>query len=176
MIPNFNLIATTARGNERAMTNEIVYLLKDDLGDQEAKAAKTKVRGLIVAKTSLDPLTVMTKFREILSERPYAFRYALRIVPIERVVPTNLEEIKKATAELAASKIAEEQSFRVTIEKRFTELHSKDIIEAAVGDIKAKVDLHAPDWVVQIEVLGALTGVSLIKPDDVLAVVKEKML
>ncbi len=62
------------------------------------------------------------------------------------------------------------------MEKRFTELHSKDIIEAAVGDIKRKVDLHNPDWIVQIEVLGALTGVSLLKPNDVLAVVKEKML
>ncbi|MGD6852408.1 MAG: THUMP domain-containing protein [Candidatus Bathyarchaeia archaeon] len=157
------------------MTHEIVFLLKDQLGDQEAQATKTKVRGLIVAKTSLDPIEVMEKFRSILTEQPYEFRYALRIVPIERVVATDLEEIKKATAELA-TKIGEDQSFRVTVEKRFTELHSRDIIEAAVGDIKRKVDLHNPDWIVQIEVLGGLTGVSLLKPNDVLAVVKEKML
>ncbi len=100
MINDFNLLATTARGNERAMTNEIVFLLKDQLGDVEAKASKTKVRGLIVAKTSLDPIVVMEKFRSILTEQPYEFRYALRIVPIERVVTTDLEEIKKATAEL----------------------------------------------------------------------------
>ncbi len=175
MLNDFNLLATTARGNERAMTNEIVYLLRDELGDAEAKASKTKIRGLIVAKTSLDPLAVMEKFRAILTERPYEFRYALRIVPVERVVSTEVEEIKKTTAELAA-KIGEGQSFRVTVEKRFTELHSKDIIEAAVGDIKAKVDLHNPDWIVQIEVVGALTGVSLLKPTDILAVVKEKML
>ena len=175
MIPEFNLIATTARGNERAMTNEIVYLLKDELGDQTAKAAKTKVRGLIVAKTSLDPLEVMVRFREILGERPYAFRYALRIVPVQRVVTTDLEEIKKAALELA-QQIGENQSFRVTVEKRFTELHSKDLIHAAAGGIERKVDLHNPDLVLQIETLGALTGLSLIKPDDVLAVVKEKML
>jgi tRNA acetyltransferase TAN1 len=175
MLNDFNLLATTARGNERAMTNEIIYLLKDQLGDAEAKASKTKIRGLIVAKTSLDPITVMEKFRSILTEQPYEFRYALRIVPIQRVIPSELEEIKKATAEMA-TKIGEAQSFRVTVEKRFTELHSKDIIEASVGDIKRKVDLHNPDWVIQIEVLGALTGVSVIKPNDVLAVVKEKML
>jgi tRNA acetyltransferase TAN1 len=172
---DFNLIATTARGNERAMTNEIVFLLKDELGDAEAKASKTKIRGLIVAKTSLDPVVVMEKFRGILAERPYMFRYALRIVPIQRVVPTDLAEIKKATMEMA-QQIGENQSFRVTVEKRFTELHSKDIIEAAAGDIKQRVDLHNPDLVLQIEVLGAATGVSLIKSADVLAVVKEKML
>jgi tRNA acetyltransferase TAN1 len=175
MIENFNLIATTARGNERAMINEILFLLKDQLGDSEAKAAKTRIRGLIVAKTSQDPVEVMEKFRGILSERPYEFRYALRIVPVQRVVQTDLEKIKEAALELAQG-IGEAQSFRVTVEKRFTEMHSRDIVEAAAGDIKRRVDLHSPDWVLQIETLGALTGVSLLKPTDVLAVVKEKML
>ncbi len=175
MINDFNLLATTARGNERAAINEILYLLREELTDPSADANRTKIRGLIVAKTSLNPLVVMEKFRAILAERPYEFRYALRIVPIQRVVPTTLAEIKKATQEMA-EKIGENQSFRVTIEKRFTELHSKDIIEAAAGDIKRKVDLKNPDWVLQIEILSGLTGVSLLKLTDVLAIVKEKML
>ncbi len=175
MITDFNLLATTARGNERAMINEILYLLKEELADAAADASRTKIRGLIVAKTSLDPLAVMEKLRGILVERPYEFRYALRIVPIQRVVHTDLAEIKKATLEMA-QKINANETFRVTVEKRFTELHSKDIIEAAAGDIKRKVDLKNPDWVLQIEVLGIFTGIALIKPNDVLAVVKEKML
>ena len=175
MLGDFALIVTTARGNERAMVNEILYLLKDELGDIQAQAAKTKIRGLIVAKTFLDPLEVIAKFRAILTERPYAFRYAIRIVPIQRVVVTDLGEIKKVAEELAA-KIGETQTFRVTVEKRFTELHSRDIIQAAAGDIKCRVDLHNPDLILQIEVLGAQTGISLIKPTDILAVVKEKLL
>lgn len=157
------------------MINEILYLLKDELGDAEAQAAKTKIRGLIVAKTTLDPCTVIEKFRTILKERPYEFRYALRILPIERVVPTDLEEIKRATAELAA-KIGENESFRVTVEKRFTILHTNDLIEVAAGDIKRTANLENPDRILLIEVLGALTGLSLLKPSDILAVVKEKML
>ncbi len=93
MITDFNLLATTARGNERAMINEILYLLKEELADAAADASRTKIRGLIVAKTSLDPLAVMEKLRGILVERPYEFRYALRIVPIQRVVHTDLPEI-----------------------------------------------------------------------------------
>ena len=157
------------------MIDEILYLLKDELGDAEAQASKTKIRGLIVAKTTLDQCIVIEKFRAILKERPYEFRYALRILPIERVVPTDLEEIKKASAELAA-KIGENETFRVTIEKRFTTLHTKDLIEAAVGEIKNKADLENPDKILLVEVLGALTGLSLLKPMDLLAVVKEKML
>ena len=175
MIDDFNLLATTMRGNERAMCNELMYILKEELGDVQAQTAKTKIRGLIVGKTSLDPVEVVGKFRNILTERPYEFRYALRIVPIQIVVRTDLSEIKKSAQEMA-SKIGENQSFRVTVEKRFTELHSKDIIEAAAGDLNRRVDLKNPDWILQIEVLGRLTGISLLKPSDVLAVVKEKML
>ena len=175
MISDFNLLATTNRGNERPMTNEVLYLLKEELGDIEAQASKTKIRGLVVAKTTLDPYMVIEKFNAILKERPYEFRYALRILPIEKVVPTNLEEIKKATAELAA-KIGEVETFRVTVEKRFTTLHTKDLIEAAAGDIKNKVNLENPDKILLVEVLGALTGLSLLKPSEVLAVVQEKML
>ncbi len=175
MINGFNLLATTSRGNERAMINEILFMLKEELGDNEAQAAKTKIRGLIVAKTTLDPCNVIEKFRGIIKERPYEFRYALRILPIEKVVPTDLDEIKKATAELA-KKIGENETFRVTIEKRFTTLHSNDLIEAAVGEIKNKANLENPDKIMLIEVLGALTGLALLNPKDILAVIKEKMI
>jgi tRNA acetyltransferase TAN1 len=175
MISDFNLVATTSRGNERPMCNELFYLLKEELGDSEPQTSKTKIKGLIVGKTTLDPFVAIEKLRAILVERPYEFRYALRIVPIERVVPTDLEEIKRATQELAA-RIGEEESFRVTVEKRFTALHSKEIIEAAASGIKRKADMNNPDRILQIEVLGALTGISLLKPCDVLSVLKEKML
>jgi len=175
MISDFNLVATTSRGNERPMCNELFYLLKEELGDPEPQTSKTKIRGLIVAKTKLDPFVAIEKLREILKERPYEFRYALRIVPIERVVPTELEEIKRVTQELAV-RIGEKESFRVTVEKRFTALHSKEIIEAAASDIKRKADMDNPDRILQIEVLGALTGISLLKPSDVISVMKEKMM
>lgn len=175
MINDFNLLATTSRGNERPMCNELLYLLKDELGDQQAETTKTKVRGLIVGKTSLDPVVAIEKLRSILSERPYEFRFALRILPIQRVVPTDLEEIKRVANELSAG-IGENETFRVTVEKRFTSLHSQDLVEAGASEIKQKANLENPDRILLIEVLGALTGISLLKPKDILAVVKEKML
>jgi tRNA acetyltransferase TAN1 len=61
------------------------------------------------------------------------------------------------------------------VEKRFTSLHTRDFIEAAAA-IDRKVDLENPGKILLIEVVGGLTGMSLIKPNGVLAVVKEKML
>jgi tRNA acetyltransferase TAN1 len=175
MLKDFNLLATTSRGNERQMCSEMLYLLKEELLDPAPVVGKTGIRGLIAAKTAMDPRIVIEKLRAVLQERPYEFRYALRIIPVEKVVRTDLEEIKAAATELA-TKIGENETFRVTVEKRFTTLHSRDLIEAVASDIKRKVALENPDKVLLIEVLGGLTGIALIKPSDMLAVIKEKML
>jgi len=175
VLKDFNLLATTSRGSERQMCAEMLYLFKEELGDISATAGKTGVRGLIAAKTTLDPCEVIEKFRAVLQERPYEFRYALRIIPIEKVVRTNLDEIERVATELAA-RIGKNETFRVTVEKRFTSVHSRDFIEAAAAGIQRKADLENPDKILLIEVIGGLTGMSLIKPSDVLAVVKEKML
>lgn len=174
VLSDFNLLATTMRGNERQMCYELAYLLKE-IGDPAPEVGKTGIRGVIVGKTALNPVETIEKFRSILQERPYEFRYALRILPIEEVVRTDLDEVKRVATELAA-KIGENETFRVTVEKRFTSVHSRDFIEAAATDIQRKADLENPDKILLIEVLGGLTGMALIKPSCILAVVKEKML
>lgn len=157
------------------MIHEILYLLRETLGDPSAEATKTGIRGVVTAKTSLDPLDVIARFREILRERPYEFRYALRIVPIQRIASTDLEQIRSVAKELSSA-ISENETFRVTVEKRFTELHAKDFIEAVATDIQRKVDLDNPSKILLVEVFGKLTGLSLIKPNQILNILKEKML
>jgi tRNA acetyltransferase TAN1 len=174
LLSDFNLLASTMRGNERQMCYELAFLLKA-AGDPDPKVDKAGIRGLVVAKTSLNPVEAVEKFRTLLAEKPYEFRYSLRIIPVEKVVHTELEEIKKAALELAM-KMAETETFRVTVEKRFTGIHSHDIIEAVASNVKNKVNLESPDRVLLIEVLGAYSGVSLLKPSDLLSVQKAKML
>ena len=174
VLKDFNLLATTYRRDEGHARSELRYLL-EQIGDKAAVVDKTGVSGLIVAKTALDPYDVIRKFREILQERPYEFRYMLRVIPIEKVVHTGLEQIQDAVKELRP-KVAEGETFRVKVEKRFTEAHSKDIIEAAAAPVKRKVNLSKPDKILLVEVVGGLTGVSVAKPDEVLSVLKEKVL
>jgi len=90
-------------------------------------------------------------------------------------VRTDLGEIQQAATELS-SKIGEDETFRVTVEKRFTETPTQDIIEATAANIERKVDINNPDKILLIEVVGGLTGLSVIKPNEILAVMKEKML
>jgi len=173
LLKDFNLLITTARGNEEDVCSEVWYLL-GEVGDAAAKVDKTRVTGLIAAKTAFNPFEVVEKFRAILSERPWEFRYTLRVIPIEKVVRTDLGDIQRAATELA-SKINEDETFRVIVEKRFTDVSTKDIIEAAAANIERRVDLNDPAKIVLIEVIGGLTGVSVVEPKDIMSVMKEKI-
>ena len=145
------------------------------MGDREVKVDKTGIRGLIAAKSALDPFTVINNLRDVLNERPYEFRYTYRVIPIEKVVRTDLDEIKQAVVELA-SKITENETFRITVEKRFSTIQTVDIIEAAAANVQRKVDLTKPDRIILIEVVGGSTGISVIRPEDILSVSKERKL
>jgi len=174
MLRDFNLLATTSRGNERDACSELSYLL-DEIGDSTPNVEKTGISGLITAKATINPFEVIEKLRKILHERPYEFRYTLRTIPIEKVVPTDLEKIQRVATELS-SKIEENETFRITLEKRFTAMPSRNIIEEVAANIERKVDLSKPDKILLIEVVGGLTGISVIKPDGILSVMKEKVL
>lgn len=174
MLKEFNLLVTTWRGNENNARSELKRLL-EAIGESSLNVDKTGVSGLIVAKTSSDPFEVINRFRSILRERPYEFRHALRLIPIEIVVRTDLDQVKEAVTQLG-SRIGENETFRVTVEKRFTAIHTRDIIQAAAANVKRKVNLQNPDHILLIEVVGGFTGISLIKPEDTISVLKEKML
>jgi tRNA acetyltransferase TAN1 len=172
LLDDFNLLATTAKGSEEDACSEIWFLI-GEMGDREVKVDKTGIRGLIAARTVLNPFNVIDKLRDILKERPYEFRYTLRVIPIEKVVRTDLSEIQHAVNELAG-KIGENETFRITVEKRFTTTQTRDIIEAAAANIQRRVDLARPDRIVLIEVVGGSTGISVINPEEILSVAKER--
>ena len=172
VLRDFNLLISTSRGNEGKACSEAWFLL-GEIGDRESLVEKTTVVGLIVAKTVLDPFKVIEEFRRMLKERPEEFRYILRVIPMELLTRTNLDEIEKAVAKLS-SKIFEGQTFRVTVEKRHSDLSTNEVIRTAASGVARNVDLKNPDKIVLIEVLGRLTGISIIRPNDILSIAKEK--
>ncbi|HUG96540.1 MAG TPA: THUMP domain-containing protein [Nitrososphaera sp.] len=167
----FNLVFSTSRFREEEAQDEILDLL-DMFGDQEAEAEITEVKGLLLAQTALDPFAVVDKLKELVASEPWQVRYILRVLPIEVVVPTELDAIMQAAKELAA-KIGKD-SFRITVEKRHSPLESIEVIKAIAGEIESKVDLENPGWIVLVEVVGNQTGVSVIRPDQVFSSVVEK--
>jgi len=169
-VRKFNLIVTTLRGQENLAAIELEDLLRS-LGDESPQVSLTSVAGLITARTNLDPFEVINKVREIIKEEPWRIGNLMRLIPIEEVVESNLEEISQVVEKLS-SKIPEDATFRITIEKRHTSLSSSEIVEMAAKKVNRKVNLKNPDWIILIEVVGAFTGISVIKPDQILSIAK----
>lgn len=169
---DFNLLVSSSRFREEDACNEILDLL-DSFGDQNAEAEITEVKGIILAKTALDPFEVVGNLKKLTADEPWEIRYVMRVMPIQKVVPAELEDIQGATAELAAH-IGQADSFRVTVEKRHSPLHSIELIEYIAEAIKRKVDLTKPDWVVLVEIVGKNAGVSVVRQDQFFSSVVEK--
>ena len=128
---------------------------------------------MILVRTSLDPLTVINKLKELVISEPWQLRYILRVLPIQVVVPTRLDTITDAASELI-SKIGRD-TFRVTVEKRHNNsLGSMQIIKSIAERIDNRVNLEEPDWVILVQVLGAVTGVSILRPNQIFSSVVEK--
>jgi tRNA acetyltransferase TAN1 len=168
----FNLIVTTYRHMESEAEDEIAALLKD-FGDNSPVVRKTVLHGLLTCMTSVDPLEVVEKVRKIVQQDPWKVHYVLRLIPVERVVNTNTDEIRDAAKDLA-QRIMGNETFRVTVEKRRSDIESMEIVKAVAEVIDRKVDLEKYDWVVLVEIIGKEAGISVLKPEGIFSAVKGK--
>ena len=167
-----NLIVTCARHLEGDTEDELVDIL-DELGDSDVKISVSSMSGIITVETKLDPIEVVKKMKEMLLDEPWSIRYCLRIIPIQTVVETSIEEIEKTISNMS-DQIGDEESYRILIEKRNSDISSKEIITKIANGIKNKVSLDFPDKIILIEVLGIVTGISILKKSDILSLEKTK--
>ncbi|MGB0723963.1 MAG: THUMP domain-containing protein [Nitrosopumilus sp.] len=167
-----NLIVTCARNLEGETEEEILDIL-DELGDPDVKISVSNMSGIITIETKLDPIEVVRKMKEMLLDEPWSIRYCLRVIPIQKTVETNLEKIQECVSSIS-NNIEENESYRILIEKRNSDISSKEIITNIANQIKNKVSLDFPDKIILIEILGIVTGISLIKNSDILSLEKTK--
>ena len=169
---NFNLIVSTSRFREEEAQDEILDIL-EMFDDPQSECEITPVKGLLIAQTILDPFWVIKKLKELVASEPWQVRYILRVLPVEIVVPTELDAIKEAAKELAPKMYADD-TFRITVEKRHSSFTSMEVISAVAGEVKNKVDLEGPKWVVLVQIVASKTGISIIRPHEIFSSVIEK--
>ena len=167
-----NLIVTCARHFESETEEELRDVL-EEFGDADIKVSITNMSGILTAKTKLDPVAVVRKIKEMILDQPWSIRYCLRVIPIQEVIETEIEEIEKSTVKLAGQ-ILDGETYRISVEKRSSNVSSQEIITKIAGKIKNKVSLEFPDKILLIEILGNKTGISVLKKEDVLSVEKTK--
>ena len=168
-----NLIVTCARHLEQETKDEINEILTK-LGDHDSVISILDMPGiLIVDTTSISPKEFIQEIKYRLEEEPWSIRYILKVIPIQKTTSTTLEDIVQASKDYH-NFIADNETYRISVKKRNSNISSSEIITLVAKNIQKKVSLEEPDWEILIEILGPKTGISLIRSEDVLSVEKLK--
>ena len=170
---NFNLLVTTSRHREDDAFDEILELL-DVLGDNDPSIEVSSVSGIILVDTILNPFQFVEECKEMVRKDPWKFRYVLRVIPLEMNCKAELSEIHDIVNQLSR-KIDAQETYRVLIEKRHSRLHSSEIISTVTSKLKMKVNLDSPNWIILIQIVKMVAGISILRPSQIFSSVKEKI-
>ncbi len=167
-----NLLVTCARNLETETKNEIGKIL-DEIGDQESEVLNVGMRGILMVNTSIEPSKIIDWVKDKVVEEPWLIRYCLRMIPIQSVTETDMSKITNDVIKLK-DVIQQNDSYRITIEKRNTDMSSTEIITEIAKIFPNKVSLNQPDWIILIEILGDKTGISILKDSEIFSLDKTK--
>ena len=167
-----NLLVTCARNLETETKNEIGKIL-DEFSDQESEVLNVGMRGILMINTSIEPSKIIDWVKDKVVEEPWLIRYCLRMIPIQSVTETDMSKITNDVIKLK-DVIQQNDSYRITIEKRNTDMSSTEIITEIAKIFPNKVSLNQADWIILIEILGNKTGISILKENEIFSLDKAK--
>ena len=166
------LLVTCARNLETETKNEIGKIL-GEIGDQEPEILNVGMRGILMVKTDVESSKIITWVKNKVVEEPWLIRYCLRMIPIQTMTDTGMDRIMENVTKLKDI-IKQNDSYRITIEKRNTDISSTEIITEIAKIFTNKVSLNQPDWIILIEILGDKTGISILKDNEMFSLDKAK--
>ncbi len=167
-----NLLITCGRNLESETENEIGKILTES-GDQKPEIYKSDMRGILFVNTNIETSKIVDYVKVKIKDEPWSIRYCLRIIPIQLECDTEIEKIKQNIQRLKKT-IQKNDSYRITIEKRNSDISSQEMISEIAGLFSNKVSLDVPDWIVLIEIFGNKTGVAILKNDGIFSLEKSK--
>jgi len=167
-----NLLVTCARNLEPETKNEIGKIF-GEVGDQEPEILNVGMRGILLVKTNIEASRIIEWVKDKVVEEPWLIRYCLRIIPIQTITETEIDRITESVIKLK-DVIKQDDSYRITIEKRNTDVSSTEIITDIAKIFPNKVSLNQPDWIILIEILGDKTGISILKDSEIFSLDKTK--
>ena len=170
-----NLIITCSRHMEEDATAEITGILHE-MGDENPEIKNTDMSGILTADTSLDPVSVPIRMGSMLRDEPWTIRYCMRVIPIQEATRADVASISEAAERvISRANIAENDTYRVSVEKRNSDASSSEIIESIARNVKKnKVSLEHADITILVEILGKNAGVSVLRRSEIFSAEKTR--
>lgn len=163
----FNLLLSCRRFQEAESCEELRRIIEEepDLGGLE-RCKLTGITCLVVAKVEGDSHAFVTRVGKLVRKMPWIARDLLKIHPIDLVVDSTVKAIRKGSKELA-KRMTKADTFRVNLNRRDTDLDRDKLLHEIAIQFPGKVDLEKYDWVVVVEILGPVTGLSLLREEEI---------
>jgi tRNA acetyltransferase TAN1 len=166
-----NLILTSQKGSEAKASAEFKEIALQH-GLKKLHIEKSDFDGILEVDVE-DPRGFVAFLREYVRSEPFRIHFVQRVIPVDIVVDTDLEQIKQGANQLG-SQIAKTESFKIDIDERESPYSRKELIDAIADVVDRKVDLESPDRVIQVEVLGEYTALSLARPEEIISITRLK--
>lgn len=166
-----NLLITSQKGSEAKASAEFKEIALQR-GHRKLHIEKSGFDGVleIEIENSRDFIAFM---RDYVRSEPFRVHFIQRMIPVDVVVDTNIDQIKEAATQIA-QQILQGESFRIDITERDSPTSRKELIETIAEVVDRKVNLSSPDKVFNVEVMGEYTAMSVVRPDEILSITKLK--
>ena len=138
-------------------------------GDEYPIISRLDFQGLLIALTKIENEVVIQKIKTISKENPDFFQFILKIIPIDYVCETQAQTISEIVQSSYQAYIHSEDTFKIILNRRKSpHIDRESIIKKIASIFNNKVDLEHPDKIIRIEVLGNITGISYLNPNEII--------
>ncbi|AEG17945.1 MAG: THUMP domain-containing protein [Methanobacterium paludis] len=166
----FDLLVTFQSHNENFEGEELFGIEEIEMALQSREITcyikESECLNGVLVELNMDPVTAAMK----IMDSPTRFLH--KIIIINKVVRTRMDYILEKVVELAMNKMAEDDTFAVRCDLMGRRLIKSEeelfnmVTQELIEKLNFKCDEINPDWVVQIEVIGENTGISVLKPTE----------
>lgn len=157
----FNLLVSTGRGLEQKCISDLEELVCGL--DPGFRAMRSQFSGLVKCLATKGNRDIIRHITSVLQEKPWYNELIKRVVPVDSVVLSDPVRIVEAVKDLRLQiPVRDEESFRVRVRKRGATLDRVELITAIAELFDNRVNLAHPDFEVRVEMVGKLSGVSII--------------
>ena len=141
------------------------------LGDKNPLVKRTIARGIAGVNSVVDCRQLIKGLYEIYNKDSNIFRNAIKWIPIDYWVKSDLESMTNCLSSIAKDNIKKGEKWMMVVEKRrYSKYHKADIIKHLADLIDEKVDLKNLDKIVRIEIIGNNAGMSIIRPNEIFSI------
>jgi len=172
---NFDILVMLKNHNPDEL-EDILSKIKDMETSAKKKSQYFYIKECEVLKTLLIESNLDSKYtaHKLREDHGETVSYA---VHMDGAVKTSMTCILQKVVELLDSKINEGDSFKVVSNLRSINPRSSEELNAVVSDeIESKLNLRCdeekPDWIVQLEVLGENTGITIFNHKNLLEMIQ----